>query len=173
MTTSTPHRIDLIPLTPDHFDALIAWSTTPEFLLQWAGPSFGFPLDHEQLHAVLDLARESPPELLLYAAIESGSDEVIGHAELGRIDHAAGHASLMRILVGSPAARGQGVGSAIVRELIRIGFDELGLDRLYLNVLRNNEAAQHCYMKLGFVPCAQIVPRDPEIVECMVRQRAR
>jgi RimJ/RimL family protein N-acetyltransferase len=147
--------VELVPFGPEHFDQLIAWSPTPEFLLRWAGPRFKFPLDHDQLEALL----RDPA--LLFTVVVAG--QVVGHAEIGRIDPEAGHASLMRILIGDSARRGKGLGEAIVRRLIHIGFEELDLDRLYLNVLRDNAPANSLYARLGFEECEPFVPRGPQV----------
>ena len=38
--------VRLEPFSEADFERLIAWSPTPEFLLQWAGPLFTFPLNY-------------------------------------------------------------------------------------------------------------------------------
>lgn len=40
----------------EDFDQLIEWSGDAEYLLQWAGPQFHFPLSKEQLSNYLDAA---------------------------------------------------------------------------------------------------------------------
>jgi RimJ/RimL family protein N-acetyltransferase len=154
--------LDLVPFTRDHFDDLIRWSPTPEFLLQWAGPSFQHPLDREQLESLL---ATSPPARLYTPTLDG---RPIGHAELGRVHPEAGHASVMRVLIGDPTDRGHGIGREIVRRLAAIAFDEMGLAKLYLHVLRGNEPAVRCYRGLGFVDCEPIVPRDLTRVQGMV-----
>ncbi len=56
----------------------------------------------------------------------------------------------MRVLVGPASARGTGLGECIVRELVRVGFHELGLHRLSPNVFDFNESAIKCYRRVGF-----------------------
>jgi len=155
-------RIELIDFGPAHFDQLIAWSPTPEFLLQWAGPGFRFPLDDAQLHSLMD----GPDRL--FTATEDG--RVIGHAEIGRVDEVAGHGWLMRILIGDPADRGRGLGRVVVQRLVDIAFQDLDLQRIYLHVLESNEAAIKLYRSLGFAPCSPVLPR-PDSVQPMVLER--
>ena len=45
--------IALRPFARADFARLIAWIPSAEFLLQWAGPAFTFPLDTAQLDAYL------------------------------------------------------------------------------------------------------------------------
>jgi RimJ/RimL family protein N-acetyltransferase len=154
--------VELVEFGPEHFDLLIAWSPTPTFLLQWAGPSMEFPLDHDQLRALLD----GPDRL--YTVLEG--DRVVGHAEIGRIDEQDGHGWLMRVLIGDPSDRGRGLGRAIVRSLIRTAFDDLSLKRLYLHALKANEPAVALYRSLGFRACEPVLPR-PETIQAMVLER--
>lgn len=97
--------VELIPFEQSHFDLLIEWSPTSEFLLQWAGPGLTYPLDHEQLERLLASAQGSPPDLYLFTARQVSDGALIGHAELGVVDRRNLSAKLMRILVGPAAAR--------------------------------------------------------------------
>lgn len=47
-------------------------------------------------------------------------------------------------------ARGQGIGVKAVRMLLKKGFEEFGLHRIYLTVLADNIAAIKLYEKCGF-----------------------
>lgn len=141
--------IELVPFEESHFDLLIEWSPTAEFLLQWAGPGLGFPLDREQLGRLLATGQGTSPEAHLFTARRAHDGAVVGHGELGGLDRRNLSARLMRILV-TPSARGQGFGTVIVRELTRVGFEELGLHRLTLNVFDFNHAAIRCYERAGF-----------------------
>jgi RimJ/RimL family protein N-acetyltransferase len=142
--------IELIPFDDSHFDFLIEWSPTSEFLLQWAGPGLTYPLTHDQLSLLLHLASSKPPRGYPYSARSRSDGRIIGHGEIGHIDRRNLSAELMRILVGPPDLRGKGYGGAIVRELVRIGFRELGLHRLDLKVFDFNRSAIRCYERAGF-----------------------
>ena len=49
------------------------------------------------------------------------------------------------------AAQGQGIAMEATKELLKIAFEEIGLQRVYLNVLSDNDRAVHLYEKCGFV----------------------
>jgi RimJ/RimL family protein N-acetyltransferase len=66
-----------------------------------------------------------------------GFDELARHAEVG-IALAAG-------------ARGRGLGTAALRQLVEFGFVRRNLRRLHLGTIGSNEAALRCYEKVGFV----------------------
>ncbi len=77
--------IELIPFEAVHFDLLIEWSPTPEFLLQWAGPEFTYPLGKDQLERLLHSSRGTPPTSHLFMARRVSDGTLIGHGELGQL----------------------------------------------------------------------------------------
>lgn len=142
--------IELIPFDKSHFDLLIEWSPTSEFLLQWAGPGLTYPLTEDQLRLLLQSASGTSPSAYPHSARSRSDGRIIGHGELGFVDRRNLSAELMRILVGPADLRGKGYGEALVRELVRIGFRELGLHRLDLKVFDFNRSAIRCYERVGF-----------------------
>lgn len=142
--------IRLEPFTEVDIGRLIGWIPDASFLLQWGGPSFSHPLDRFQLTRHLEAARGGTPSLMPFRAVDTSSGEVVGHIELANIlrDHRC--AVLCRVLVGSSRARGHGLGAAMVREAVHVGFADLGLHRLSLNVFSHNRSAIACYKSVGF-----------------------
>jgi len=143
-------KITLQPFTESDIDRLIGWIPTAEFLLQWAGTGFRFPLDRQQLLFHLAKSMEQPPDRLIYKAVDESAGEVVGHGEILAIAPDNRSAVLGRILVGSPQARGHGVGQQLVGELVRICFGELELHRVALRVYDFNRTAIRCYEQAGF-----------------------
>ena len=82
-----------------------------------------------------------------YAVVDE-TDEYLGTISLEDIDPENGHA-LFAISMRSRAA-GTGAASAAVKDLLRIAFEEMGLERVYLNVLSDNARARRFYEKAGF-----------------------
>lgn len=56
-----------------------------------------------------------------------------------------------QIYIGEPTARGQGLGERALLATLAKGFGEIGLHRVWLHTLPDNEAAQALYRKHGFV----------------------
>lgn len=54
------------------------------------------------------------------------------------------------IFIGEEKARGKGFAKFAIKEILKIAFDELKLNRCYLEVLANNERAIKLYEKVGF-----------------------
>lgn len=143
--------IRLRPCAVSDFARLTSWIGSAEMLVQWAGPKqFSFPLTQDQLRDYLAGTEGSNPVRKVWAATDD-SDQAVGHIELGAIDYDNRTASLCRVLV-SPAFQGRGLCLPMVREALRIGFEELGFRRIDLRVYAFNTAAIHCYRRAGFVP---------------------
>lgn len=142
--------IVLRPFERSDFGRLIGWVPTAEFLLQWSGPIFTWPLNEAQLDAYLASADDDEPARLIWCAAQPDG-AVIGHVELNMIDRRHGSASLARVLIGPAGCRGQGLGGAMIRHAMQVAFDDLALHRLDLRVLADNAPALACYERLGFV----------------------
>ncbi|MFC7443145.1 GNAT family N-acetyltransferase [Laceyella putida] len=142
--------ITLKPFEPADMDRLIGWIDSPEFLLQWAGPIFTYPLDKAQLEQhCKQVDQSNPPSLLIFKAVDSRND-VVGHIELSHIDYLNLSASISRVLV-APNKRGQGLGEHMMIQMLRIAFDQLHLHRIDLRVFDFNAGAIACYEKVGFI----------------------
>lgn len=145
--------IRLEAMSTDDFSKVLEWNqnTAPEFLMQWAGPAFVYPLTVEQLISYSAQGENKrDPERFLYRIIESGSEETIGMIELGRIDYTNKSGRIGKFLIGESSARGKGIGQSVLNLLITFGFEELGLQRITLGVFDFNLSAILCYEKAGF-----------------------
>jgi RimJ/RimL family protein N-acetyltransferase len=54
------------------------------------------------------------------------------------------------IIIGDKTQWGKGCGAAALREVLRIGFQEMNLQRIHLTALDGNARAVRCYEKCGF-----------------------
>lgn len=91
------------------------------------------------------------------ASLDSATDEVymverggetVGTCSLYGIDRSKKSAEVGRIIV-APAFRRMGTGEIMLREMIGRGLS-LGLDLLYANIMRENEASRRLFSKCGF-----------------------
>jgi RimJ/RimL family protein N-acetyltransferase len=142
--------VHLRPFTSADFLRLIGWITSPEMLIQWAGPTqFTFPLSREQLELYSRGSEGATPIRKVFTARDSSGD-VLGHIELGALDFANQSGTLCRVLI-APPLRGRGLSVPMVQEALRIGFDEMGLRRIELRVYSFNAPAIKSYLRTGFV----------------------
>lgn len=74
----------------------------------------------------------------------------IGNIYLRNIDWISRHGEL-NIFIGDVEQRAKGYGKAAVRLLIEYALKDLGLQRLYLFVLKDNMSAIKMYEKCGFI----------------------
>jgi RimJ/RimL family protein N-acetyltransferase len=138
--------IALRPLEPEDCEALLPWIPSADALFQWSGPwDFRWPIDRDQLLRDLHAAHG---RRVLFAAVDEAGGELRGHAMLTvQPDHGLG--VIGRVLV-DPGRRGGGLGTALMREVVRAGFDRFGLHRLQLAAYDFNTAAIACYQRVGF-----------------------
>ncbi|GAA4369265.1 GNAT family protein [Hymenobacter saemangeumensis] len=143
--------IRLEPFTPSDFNQLIEWITNERLMKEWSGSLFSFPLTEESLAWYLEGANDfKRPEVFVYKAVDTKSQEVVGHISLGGISERDKAGRITRVLVGSKAERGKGVCTKMIKGMLKIGFEDLGLHRISLGVYDFNEAAIRCYLKAGF-----------------------
>ncbi len=133
-------------LALDDCATLHSWITSADALFQWSGPwDFRWPLDLRQLRRDLELSGD---HRRLFAAVDPRGGKLVGHAMLTvQPDHRLG--VIGRVLI-DPERRAGGLGTALMQEVVRVGFDQLGLHRLQLGVYDFNAGAIACYERVGF-----------------------
>lgn len=60
---------------------------------------------------------------------------------------------LLGIVIGEECGRDHGIGTEVMKMLVRFSFEELGLHRVCLDVMADNERARACYEKAGLRVC--------------------
>jgi RimJ/RimL family protein N-acetyltransferase len=136
---------------PGDFDQLISWIDSEELLTKWAGGLFSFPLTKESLNWYIeDTNVQNESDAFVYKAVETETNETVGHISLGGLSWKNRSSRISRVLVGRTAHQGKGICQQMIRAALKIGFDELGLHRISLGVYENNKAALNCYLKSGF-----------------------
>ncbi len=73
----------------------------------------------------------------------------IGSTFLRDIDYSNNKAEF-GIFIGEDEYRGKGLGTQATLQILRYGFEELNLNKIFLRVLNNNTYAVNSYMKSGF-----------------------
>ncbi|OJJ20349.1 hypothetical protein BKI52_17960 [marine bacterium AO1-C] len=129
--------------TDQDYERLLPWVESRQVLLQWASPGYDYPVTKTQL---IKKNQERGDQRLIYKGVLD--DEIVAHGEIGFIDDVNQSARLCKILI-NPARRGQGLGTLWIKTLVDIGFVELKLNRIELNVYDYNQPAITCYQKAG------------------------
>ena len=133
------------------FKQLIDWIVSPQFLLQWGGSTFSYPLTENQLEKYIENANNDNSDTLVYKVISKETGDVIGHVSLREIDRINKSARVGKVLVGDKNVRGKGIGKLLMKEILKVAFDELKLHRVSLGVFDFNVSAIACYEKAGFI----------------------
>lgn len=121
---------------------LLAAIPDAKMLMQFAGPSYAYPLTAEQVQ--LDLQADGDS---VFSVVTEG-DEVVGHAQIRFFPE---HFLLRRIVIWDKASRGQGWGKHMVQQLLDVAFAMPEVQQVRLNVFDWNTSAIRCYQSLGFV----------------------
>lgn len=131
----------LVPYAAEHDEATIIWLNDPQ--LQQA---FGLTrrIDFES-HRAWIAAQSST----LMWAITSRAGEHFGNVLIQTATTRS--SAYLQIYIGSPAARGRGLGRRALCRVLEHAFNELRLHRVWLHTLPDNAAAISLYEKVGFV----------------------
>ncbi len=103
-----------------------------------------------------DFIKNSFTEKNQHFAIVGENDDYVGTISLKNIDPVAKEAEYA--IVARKSAQGKGYAHQATSELIRYAFETLKLNRVYLNVLKENIRANRFYQKNGFT----FTGEDPE-----------
>ena len=90
-------------------------------------------------------------DAFIYKAVDTATSKTVGHISLGGISDKNRSARISRVLVGNTSERGKGVCAGMIKAILKIGFEHLGLHRISLGVYDFNTSAIRCYEKCGFV----------------------
>ena len=126
-------------ITKEDIGTILKWTNErdADFLLQYSGPGWTFPLTEEQITNEMD--RE-------YSVFEG--DTFVGMMQL--ISKENNSAYMGRFLL-DPEKTGRGIGAAALSRFCEILFnDDPELEEITLKVFAFNKSAQQCYRNCGF-----------------------
>ena len=141
-------RLELRPFAPGDLEDLHAFHSLPEVarFLYWEAR------DREQVRAVLEAklgraALEEEGQTLALAVVERELGAVVGEVSLHWLSrrHRQGEIGF----VFHPAHQGRGLATEAARELLRLGFGELGLHRIIGRCDARNLASARLLERLG------------------------
>jgi len=83
-------------------------------------------------------------------AINNYKRKIIGIVGLYDIDWISRN-SEFRIVIGDVGYLGKGLGTSVTKKVVQYAFDDLGLHKVHLGCNAEDERANKCYQKVGFV----------------------
>ena len=137
---------------PSDVDALFEQKNDPEVAAMLGGFTKGY--SRADLVRWVEAHAQAKDEAL-YVIADSTDDRCLGHVGLYKIDHRIRSAEFA-ILVGDKKAWGTGIGRACTSFMLKFGFEDLQLHRIYLEVLETNERARKLYESLGFLHAGKL-----------------
>jgi RimJ/RimL family protein N-acetyltransferase len=145
-------RLRLTPLNLDHIDAILEWANDPAVTGNshfWRQPS-----DRRRIARFI-LEHEDDPACCYFAAFvrktappEEQQIGYVGNVFLFHINNDYHHAQIGITI--KQAAWNRGYAQEMMPAVMRFGFEELGLNKIYLQVFTTNAKALALYRKLGF-----------------------
>ncbi|MDR3240287.1 MAG: GNAT family N-acetyltransferase [Clostridiales bacterium] len=177
-------NLQILPFTVEDIAALLTWNEDKgeDFLQQWAGNGYDYPLTHEQILEKINKSERPGAECQVYKIILAEMEftmaersnmkaRVIGAVELNTARMPRRSAMVCRFLL-DPAYQSKGYGSCALMLLTKMAFRKLGYKMLRLKVFAFNKQAIRCYEKAGFVPCGLAEwPNGCKVVEMEIRKR--
>lgn len=106
-------------------------------------------LSRDEVRAYLEECSKSFQKVSEFA-IETADGRHIGGCALRDFNQVARSAEF-GIVIGEADYRGKGYGTEVTRLVVRVGFEEFNLNRIWLNVNENHAAAIRAYEKAGLV----------------------
>ena len=130
-------------------DMFVAWLNDPDVI---SGLSLTLPLsqgDEEKWYQAM-LERPSAEHPFVMEIQEGDSWKPIGNCGFHAIDWRS-RTSEVGIFIGEKSLWSQGYGTSAMRLMLKIGFETLNLNRIYLRVHADNLRAIRSYEKAGYV----------------------
>lgn len=119
-----------------------------ESINQWVGHS------HQVIHRELekkfiDNASTAEDGTLTFSIVTKTSRQLIGTCSISK----KAYSGNLGILIGDSSEYNKGIGTEVIKMLIKFCFNELHYHRVELNVCDDNKRAIKCYEKAGLVQC--------------------
>lgn len=139
--------VKLRPLAESDVDSIMTWVNEPEIVGNLAAFSGqAFTRDDELAWIRRTLAGSDR----VWSIIAADDERYLGQIGIHQI-HARSRVGRLGCVIATRSEMGKGYGSAAIRAVMKVGFGELALHKLWLMVFRHNERGRRLYGKLGFV----------------------
>ena len=139
--------INLLPLRLDQAPYFQRWLRDPE-VITYSLSVFQELTTLAQVTTWLTRTLQDQKSLTLGIYLAE-TNELIGYAGIANISR-VNQAGEYFILLGEKRYWGQGIGTAVTKQVVTQGFQELGLNRIMLTVSAPNEGGVKAYLRAGF-----------------------
>ena len=138
-------KVNLKAVSPDSLQQFMEWRNQPELRKYFREYK---ELNEDMQKRWYENRVLGDHEQVNFEIRDKKTNKLIGHCGLYYIDWISRHAEF-GIYIGDSDYRSGGYGSSALRTLIKYGFEDLNLNKIWCEVYTNNDAA-HIYKHLGF-----------------------
>jgi len=149
MTTGTAEirasRVRLRLLAEDDLEMTLAWRNRDD-VRRWFKQSDIISMES---HRAWFTQHQLVDDSLMFVVEDSLTGTPVGQVSIYAIDREAGEAEVGRFIA-APGVSGKGLIREAIAALVQFAFNELALQRVYLEVLSGNARAIRLYESIGF-----------------------
>ncbi|MBU9721647.1 MULTISPECIES: GNAT family N-acetyltransferase [Bacillaceae] len=149
MKTSDLPKVQVRELTLDDVEDRYQWCLDKEVTKHLNMPEKYPPFSKDETRSWVEKCINKTNGYEQKAIVTEGGKH-IGWVDLKNIDKMNKHAEL-GIAIGDKEYWGKGFGLAAMKEMLLWGFNELGLNKIWLRVEVDNEKAIKSYIRMGYV----------------------
>ena len=140
-------RIKLRALTMNDLPKTLEWHNREDIQNFYSGHPF--PVNKEMEEEWYNRILKSNYPTTVFGIEENSNDELIGISVLKNIQM-INRVAEFAIYIGAQNYKGKGLSIEATEETLRFGFYKIGLNRIFLKVMENNELALKLYRQIGF-----------------------
>ena len=135
--------LSLVPLAVEHLPHVMTWVNDREVMAYFAQRQAHITEAEEEVYLRALVASKNDRAFSIF-----DGDDYVGQCSINQIYWPAKNGRLF--IAVRKAMQGKGHGPAAVRALLDVAFGELGLEKVWLIVRKDNRKAQAMYLQLGF-----------------------
>jgi len=138
--------LEIRQINEQDYQLIVNWNKgkDKDYLNQWAGSKiYQYPITIDQI-------KEHDKDNCSQIFIIFFDNNPIGSVELDRINKEYSSANVCRFII-SDNNLNKGYGTLALKQLVKMVFTEMGLNKLTLSVFYYNIGALRCYEKVGFL----------------------
>ncbi len=140
-------KVELGPVQREYLPKYVEWLNDWE-VSRFLAPGIPLPLNLEEETEWFERRRQDKDDLV-FAIRAQPENQLIGNCGLHRLDW-KNRIAVFGIFIGDKNYWSKGYGTDATRTLLRFAFEQMGLNRVELEVYDFNTRAQRAYEKAGF-----------------------
>ena len=158
-------RVRLRLLRSDDLPLTLRWRNQ-DHIRRWF--FYSEPIAPEQHSGWFEQYRQRDDDFVFIIEDVQAGDQPVGQVALYHIDWMQGRAEFGRLMIGEASAAGKGLAFAATQLALKIAFQDLALQEVYLEVFADNQRAIGIYSGAGF----QVKEQRGQVVKMIVMPSA-